>query len=221
MTKYNTINRYLFVFMAIILLAASMLFGAKANLKLHAEEEITDLSGTTWQITTGDIKFDQVETGTNGRISLGATIGFTIDETLRELNNSGSIRFMFYVSNGNVVNIVWNIVDNTGNGGGGYYTNNDEAFTVVDGYYVVPAASFIDTMNGKLLGGIKLTFDGTGDTTNAFLIDWLQTNATLVPAQEPSTGVVENISLSVVMIISLVAVLTITTILNKKSKVIR
>ncbi len=49
MTKYNTISRYLFVFMAIMLLAASMIFGAEANLKLHAEAEITDLTGTTWE----------------------------------------------------------------------------------------------------------------------------------------------------------------------------
>ena len=218
MTKYNTINRYLFVFMAIMLLAASMLFGTKVNLKLHAEEEITDLTGTTWQITTGDIKFDQVAIDALPNKKFSVTIGFTIDETLSEMSmNYGT--FIFQVMG--TWNLIWSIIDNTGNRGGNYYYLADYSpLPVVDGYYVLPAEYFTDQTSEKKLGGIKLTFDGTGDTTNAFLIDWLQTNATLVPAQEPSTGVVVDVM--VMSLSSLVALLTLSVLLvnnHKKQKI--
>ena len=206
MTKYNTINRYLFVFMAIMLLAASMLFGANANLKLHAEEEITDLRNTVWQLNS------TIENG-NGESPIFYVEGEILSDYYAKEERDNPLSSIRYLYSGNALHIrvhsgesggekVVIIAMGDGNGSALTWAGDPELPVTI-----------------KITGGADAVYDESNNFT-AFK-NWLQANATLVPAEEPSTGVVENISLSVVMIISLVAVLTITTILNKKSKVIR
>ena len=213
MTKYNTINRYLFVFMAIMLLAASMVFGTNANLKLHAEEEITDLTGTTWQFK------DTCTYSGDG----SSRVQFNVNFVDQDNHVFGRMTAPYY-QYGTVMYTVG--FGEPGDTWLRYFIDEDDYYyqgvSDGEGWYIARAES--GEFNKSTPPRITITGgdDATNESANfAALLTWLQANATLVPAEEPSTGVVENISLSVVMIISLVAVLTITTILNKKSKVIR
>ena len=208
MTKYNTINRYLFVFMAIMLLAASMLFGAKANLKLHAEEEITDLTGTTWQF-----KDTCTYSGDDG-----SKVQFNVNY-LDQYNHefvvvSAPYSMGKYVAYTVVFGLPFKWL---------YVTEDDYAYDDTnydgEGWYVVENGGDESNLS-KQSTPPTITITGGDDATNesanfATLLTWLQANATLVPAEEPSTGVVTDVIVPSVCILIIAITLV---VLNKSNK---
>ena len=219
MTKYNTINKYLFVFMAIMLLAASMLFGAKANLKLHAEEEITDLSGTTWTIKKpSEWVYGGVPESYMSKISF--SINYIVSYSTYTSAEQSNLHLTRYSNPSNNLEYVGAslatvapfiyprfVINNTRSGSSSVtYQNGEDELQLGD---VQVTLNIID---GD---------DATNESANfATLLTWLQANATPVPAQEPSTGVVVDVV--VMSLSSLVALLTLSVLLvnnHKKQKI--
>ena len=215
MTKYNTINRYLFVFMAIMLLAASMLFGANANLKLHAEEEITDLTDTTWQFK------DTCTYSGDGSSKVQFNVNY-----LDQYNHEFVVVSAPYGLGGYVVYTVMFGLPINSEFLWFYVTEDDQVYSADsydgEGWYLGENREHSISLS-KQSTPPTITITGGDDATNesanfAALLTWLQANATPVPAQEPSTGVVENVSYGLIAILMLAATIAVIKFENNKIK---
>ena len=200
MARSNEFKRIIIVFIGILLVALVPLLSVNSTNIVSADEEITDLTGTTWLIKKpSEWGYSGIGTLTGWREASDDdewTSVYNVEYTMsyNEYVTAQQIKFELCIVRAHesgsylaaMVGPAWD---------GGVYP----AIQILDGYsYLVEAVYGTSDEDLVELGDVEITLNiiGGDDTNNSVLISWLNENATLVsgdnPTPSPSTGVVDS-----------------------------